>query len=96
MQATPRSNKSGTKTTKKSQTLQTSELNRDSWADELKDKISLFDQSLGEFFNQLVPSASPFVGTRPWSDPTDIFAAVPHTRKEIDTYEHIVSTFIIY
>lgn len=67
MQATPPSNKSGTKTTNRSQTLQTSELNRDSWADELKGKISLFDEPLGEFFKQLVPSSTAFVGKRPWS-----------------------------
>lgn len=91
MQATPRSNKSGTKTTKKSQTIQTSEVNRDSWADELKDKISLFDAPLSEFFNKLVPSTGWFMGARPWSDPTEVFATVPKTKKEIDTYDHIVS-----
>ena len=83
------------KTTEQSQTLQTSALDGDSWADELKDKASLFDESLGEFFSKLVPCARPFAGIRPWSDPTDVFAAVPHTKNEIDTYGPIVSISII-
>lgn len=93
MQATPPSNKSGTKTTNKSQTLQTSELNRDSWADEIEGKINLFDKPLGEFFKQFVPSPSPFLGKRPWSHPTDVFRAAPITTKEADTYKHTVSIF---
>lgn len=95
MQGNPLSNKSGTKTTMRSHTLATSELNTDSWTDELKGKINLFDEPLGEFFRQFVPSQRAFVGQRPWSDPTEVFSAVPTTTKEVETYPHIVSVFAL-
>lgn len=55
MLGTPKSVKSTTGVTHYSQTLQTSELNKMSWAKELEGKVNLYDKPLDEFLDVFVP-----------------------------------------
>ncbi|KAH9930130.1 uncharacterized protein B0H18DRAFT_1117183 [Fomitopsis serialis] len=62
--------------------------------------MSLFDQSLKDFFDVYVPFDGQLVGCRPWSDPAAVFADVPFSEPEtercsklIEALESIVGDF---
>ncbi|KAH9930116.1 uncharacterized protein B0H18DRAFT_1209608 [Fomitopsis serialis] len=78
--------------TQHSQTLQSSNRNRDSqaWAVEIDGKISFFDRRLPDFFTQYIPCDTPFPGYRPWGNPSDVFEAVPVDVKETAKYPELL------
>ncbi|KAH9930100.1 uncharacterized protein B0H18DRAFT_1209596 [Fomitopsis serialis] len=86
MYGTPRIQKSNVSITQKKQTLQSSEVNKESWAAEIDGKISLFDEDIKDFFDVYVPFDNPFGGSRPWSDPAAVFADVPSSGPETARY----------
>ena len=90
MQGTERTHKSGTRALYKQHTRQSSEVNKDSWAAEIKDKISLVDKPLQEFFKDYVPCYSEFNHSRPWTDPTEVFKEVPQSGRETEKYRYFV------
>ncbi|KAH9930115.1 uncharacterized protein B0H18DRAFT_1209607 [Fomitopsis serialis] len=91
MQGTPSKKKSSTGITQHEQTLQSSQVNKDSWASEIDGKISLFDRTLPEFFQHYVPCESPFPGDRPWREASDVFGDVPVDGKETAKYPELLS-----
>ncbi|EPS95918.1 hypothetical protein FOMPIDRAFT_1100799, partial [Fomitopsis schrenkii] len=74
----------------KEHTRQNSEVNKDSWAAEISGKISLINEPLQDFFEDYVPCHSKFEGHRPWTDPAEVFKAVPSSGKETDKYPHLI------
>ncbi|EPS97656.1 hypothetical protein FOMPIDRAFT_87218, partial [Fomitopsis schrenkii] len=90
MQGTERTHKSATNAVFKEHTHQNSEANKDSWAAEIGGKISLVNEPLDVFFRDYVPCHSEFVGLRPWTDPAEVFEAVPSSGKETDKYPHLI------
>ena len=91
MQGTERTHKSATTAVFKQHTRQTSEVNKDSWAAEISDKISPVDKPLQALFQEYVPCSSDFEGLRPWTDPAEVFTAVPSSGLEKEKYPELVS-----
>ena len=94
MQGTERTHKSATRAVFKQHTQQNSEVNKDSWAAEIRGKISLVNEPLQNFFKDYVPCHSVFSHSRPWTDPSEVFKAVPQTGHETNKYRHLVSSWI--
>ncbi|KAI0730061.1 hypothetical protein C8Q72DRAFT_776846 [Fomitopsis betulina] len=91
MQGTERTHKSATTAVFKQHTRQTSEVNKDSWAAEISGKISLVDKPLQTFFQEYVPCSSDFEGLRPWTDPAEVFTAVPSSGLEKEKYPELLN-----
>ena len=90
MYGTERTHKSATRSVYKQHTHQHSEVNKDSWAAEISEKISLVNEPLETFFSGYVPCHRNFNGERPWTDPAEVFAKVPISGREKNKYRHLV------
>ena len=89
MFSTPKSLKSATGVTDHSQTLQTSELNRTSWAKEIEGKVSVFDKPVAEFLDVFVPG--PGASRRANAERIkDAFRGVPVASNETEKYPDLV------
>ena len=91
MQGTERTHKSATRAILKQHTQQNSGVNRDSWAAEISGKISLYNVPIQDFLKDYVPCFTEYDNPRPWTDPTEVFSAVPTTGKESNKYSYLVS-----
>lgn len=79
--------KGGTTITQHDQTLQTSELNKSSWAKEIEGKISVVNAPVAKFLDVYVPKSTE---TPPAIDLTGVFCDVDTTGKEVRMYEGLV------
>ena len=67
-------------------------VNEDPWAAEISGKVILSNEPLIDFFKKYVPCHSALNHSRPWTDPTEVFEAVPTgSEHETDKYRHLVS-----
>ena len=89
MFSTPKSLKSATGVTDHSQTLQTSELNRTSWAKEIEGKVSVFDKPVDEFLDVFVPGTGASRQVTAESI-KGAFGDVPIASKEAEKYPDLV------
>ncbi|EPS97690.1 hypothetical protein FOMPIDRAFT_1024958, partial [Fomitopsis schrenkii] len=86
---TPKSAKGGTGVTQHGHTLQKHEVNRSSWAKEIKGKVSVFDAPVKDFLDIFVP------GPKPSKRPSkkilrDAFVNVDPNGKEVDKYPDLI------
>lgn len=95
MHGTPKSQKGGTCVTDYSQTLQTSDLNRTSWAKEIEGKVSVFDKPLDEFLDVFVPGpgASRQLHARRIKN---AFGDVPLKSNETEKYPDLVRRLCVW